>query len=211
MRRTRQYWLWGALGVAAVAACVAVSLMRSRAHQRPGDTAAAPLEQRPHALPTPDASAPQVDRAQDEQEAGEDPRAVAPSPDETAGNDENHTETHGSDPEPAGRELLTEEQFIELAVKIRVWQNAIADTPEGQRRFEQLVRQLLDSKGLTPADLRAFGETLDEDDADRLDQEIERGVAELNQERYTVQPKPTKGTDVLEQDARQAQRGSDKP
>jgi hypothetical protein len=92
-----------------------------------------------------------------------------------------------------------------------VWQNAIANTPTGQRKLEELVRQLLDSEGLKRSDLAAFGETLSEDELERIDEEIDRRVAELGGRRFKVEARPTPGSRVLEQDAGTNASGAEQP
>ncbi|MGD8237712.1 MAG: hypothetical protein PVH68_04130 [Armatimonadota bacterium] len=136
----------------------------------------------------------------------DEPTAAAPGPGETtaadASGDGNGRDADAADPDkPAEGEPLTEERFVDIAVKIRVWQKAIADTPEGERKLKELVQALLDSEGLTRADLVAFGETLSEADLARIDEEIDERVAELGGQRFQVEPLPTEGSKVIEDDA----------
>ncbi|MFQ5811245.1 MAG: hypothetical protein ACE5JM_16630 [Armatimonadota bacterium] len=146
--------------------------------------------------------------AEQQAEPPDEPAVSAPKPEETTAAaesaDEKGPDDEASDPEPqppGGPERLTEERFIDMSVKIRVWQNAIADTPEGRQKLDELVLALLDSEGLTRADLAAFGETLGEEDVQRIDEEIDERVAELGGRRFQVEPRPTEGSKIIEDDA----------
>jgi len=205
MLSDRQRRLMLALALAVVGLCAGIFWGRARLHERP-TRASATRRGEPHAVAAEESSLPSDygDAADEEQRPAGDPTSAVTDPTKQASEDaENQEQTEKADGAEAHSQTdqpLTEERFVEIAAKIRVWQRAIANTPEGQHRLEELVLALLESEGLTRADLAAFGRGLNEEDAERLDDKVEQRVAEIGHRRFRVRARETDGSRVLKQD-----------
>ncbi len=198
MHPRAQYWLYGGIALVLVALGVAALLMRSGGDER---SIASDLQ------PTARATAAQA--AAEEPENAPEEADEAPVTSDDAG--EESPEEAAPAPVTVDEEPLDEERFVEVAAKIRLWQQTLTDTPEGHRKLDDLVRQLLNSERLTPSDLEAFGERVGAESMDRLDAKINQRVAEFGQRRYSVEAKPTKGTRVIAQGEPEGSEGEEEP
>ena len=194
MSPRRKQYLFAAIGVVVAALCASMVWLGMRARNPPAPSAKAPAGEREttplQADPTPARNA--------------QPAPKKPTPGAAA---ERSVHAPSKDEATEQQQALTEEQFVELAAKIRVMQRAVAGTPEGQKALEKLVRQFLASERVTRADLQAFAETLEPADVERLEKRIEQRVAEFGQKPLRVQVRPSKGARVLEEDRQEATGG----
>jgi hypothetical protein len=203
MHHRARYWLYGGMALVLVVLGVVALLMRSG-----GDERSIASDLQPTAR---DAAAEAASEEADEaiaasDDVGEESQEEAEPAPVTVNEKPLADPAHLEDDEP-----LDEERFVEVAAKIRLWQQTLTDTPEGHRKLDDLVRELLNSERLTPSDLEAFGEMVGAEAMDRLDARIDKRVTEFGQRRYSVEAKQTKGTRVIAQGEPEGSEGDEEP